>query len=383
MSNPLPDRNTGYGGEQGAGFILGEAGYVIIDGPSGAAGHAANAHGPDGVAYHPITSDLIIYDEKDYLETVLDENDATGTKRLYRLQKLNKASALVKGLNLKWIERVLQTARRPDFPYPAALQRLELMADAIRLGTRIWPPQTRVAVVRWRGGVVEIGAELLQQNVVFVDLLTDPAILARRREHTWKEIWREYERIDQAIEMGENLHLRQYMAIHKWSLESTRDTLETINGMFGQAVHKAMNIPMPQLSIWAPAHDCLVQAKRAMGAGDPVLAIAHFSRARAQAALAQFQYQLWANRVWGSYQPMAWLIVGSAAALAAATIAALAAPGRVASGAVEAQVAKVRVELFTRVADEIVQKAQQAEVLEELQEFARTREREITRVMGL
>ena len=54
----------GHGGEQSMGFYWGERGYFLVEGPSGAGGHAANAAGFDGVAYNPTTGHLVIYDNK-------------------------------------------------------------------------------------------------------------------------------------------------------------------------------------------------------------------------------------------------------------------------------------------------------------------------------
>src|SRR3954451_13824485 len=54
----------GYGGEQLMGFILGEDGYFLVDGPSGGSGHGGTESGFDGVAFHPQKKELIIYDNK-------------------------------------------------------------------------------------------------------------------------------------------------------------------------------------------------------------------------------------------------------------------------------------------------------------------------------
>src|SRR5690242_8724017 len=51
MANPAHDR--GHAGEQSMGFYWGERGYFLVEGPSGAGGHAANARGFDGVAFNP------------------------------------------------------------------------------------------------------------------------------------------------------------------------------------------------------------------------------------------------------------------------------------------------------------------------------------------
>src|SRR3954463_12028153 len=52
----------GYLGEQTAGFLLGQKGYVILDGPGGSAGHGITTPGLDGAAYNSMTDDLLIYD---------------------------------------------------------------------------------------------------------------------------------------------------------------------------------------------------------------------------------------------------------------------------------------------------------------------------------
>lgn len=64
--NNDPRHNKGFLGEQTMGFILGKQGYIIIDGPSGNAGHKVTAAGFDGVAYHPIEDIIVIFDNKSY-----------------------------------------------------------------------------------------------------------------------------------------------------------------------------------------------------------------------------------------------------------------------------------------------------------------------------
>ena len=51
-------------GEQNLGFYLNDAGFWIIEGPSGAGGHGIDGHGFDGVAFNPTTKEIIIYDNK-------------------------------------------------------------------------------------------------------------------------------------------------------------------------------------------------------------------------------------------------------------------------------------------------------------------------------
>ena len=51
-------------GEQGLGFFLGPQGYLFVEGPSGTAGHAANAKGFDGIAYSIKADKLRILDNK-------------------------------------------------------------------------------------------------------------------------------------------------------------------------------------------------------------------------------------------------------------------------------------------------------------------------------
>ena len=84
MATPGLDR--GFSGEQSMGFYWGERGYFIVDGPSGAGGHAANASGFDGVAFNPNTGHMVIYDNKAfaragnvYSATAISDNLSTAT----------------------------------------------------------------------------------------------------------------------------------------------------------------------------------------------------------------------------------------------------------------------------------------------------------------
>jgi hypothetical protein len=63
-----------YLGEQHIGHVLGEKGFLFVDGPSGGGGHGLTAPGFDGVAYNPKTQELIIYDNKAYRKAA----DVTG-----------------------------------------------------------------------------------------------------------------------------------------------------------------------------------------------------------------------------------------------------------------------------------------------------------------
>lgn len=61
-----PHNDRGFGGEQGAGFQLysQQQGWQVIEGPSGAGGHNANASGFDAITYNPRLDELHIVDNK-------------------------------------------------------------------------------------------------------------------------------------------------------------------------------------------------------------------------------------------------------------------------------------------------------------------------------
>lgn len=320
-------RNDGYGGEQGAAFILGEAGYFILDGPSGASSgaHAANAHGPDGVAFNTATQDLIIYDEKDYL--------AVDTEGFYRLRKLATASALVTGLNTRWLDKLLaKIAAQPDFPARALIiARLKTMQTALAAGSRVWPAQTRVALVRWRGGVVAIGDELRKKNVQFVDLITDPAILNARRDKAkgWSELMQALGRIRRQIDLYEGEHRLNHIALNRKEFSSSRAIIESSAGLAGRATHAAMRIEFPPLAIWAEPRFAIQETERTIGLGNFPLAVAEMQIAGLRTVLAIRKFQLWKERVHSSREPMEYLIAGSAATLIGVAIMAWAAAGLV------------------------------------------------------
>src|SRR3984957_10333021 len=138
-------RNDGTRGEQGAGFILGEAGYFIVDGPSGAGGHASNAHGPDGVAFNPANNDLIIYDVKDYLAK---EKGIITPGPVLIQRNVTSASALVQNLDAAWFDRVIAFVESTqDMPSRMVIaSRLRACRGALTTG-RNWPANTRVAVL--------------------------------------------------------------------------------------------------------------------------------------------------------------------------------------------------------------------------------------------
>jgi hypothetical protein len=155
-------RNDGTRGEQDAGFLLGEAGYFVVEGPSGAGGHAANAPRPDGVAYNPQTRDMIIYDVKYYLRA--------------KNVNVGKSTALVENLDPTYFDGLIQAVRaRPDIPeQQEIISRLQFCKAG--LATRSWPAHTRVAIVRTSGQAAGITSNLASKNVVFIDLNADPTV---------------------------------------------------------------------------------------------------------------------------------------------------------------------------------------------------------------
>src|SRR5215471_13899912 len=77
----------GFVGEQSIGFYLGEAGYFIIEGPSGAGGHGVRDPGFDGVAFHPVTGEMIIYDNKAWKKTSVNSASALRENLIENIEK--------------------------------------------------------------------------------------------------------------------------------------------------------------------------------------------------------------------------------------------------------------------------------------------------------
>jgi hypothetical protein len=150
----------GYLGEQTAGFLLGQKGYVILDGPSGSGGHGITAPGLDGAAFNPKTDDLLIYDNKS----------------LARSGNVGSASAITSNLPQN-LDKLIQSLARARAALPSEEQKL-LDRAVLRLrmarhslgGVGAWPKNCRLAVTAEAGSSTGIGSSLAGRGVIFVDI---------------------------------------------------------------------------------------------------------------------------------------------------------------------------------------------------------------------
>ena len=150
----------GYGGEQSMGFYWGERGYFLVEGPSGAGGHAANAAGFDGVAYNTATGHLVIYDNKAFADS----------GNVYSATAINENFA--KNLD-KLIGRV-QTMS--DMPHqPQILAKLTAARAALG-GSGSWPENVQVAVSNASGQSTGVGGKLANGRISFINYYAAPSL---------------------------------------------------------------------------------------------------------------------------------------------------------------------------------------------------------------
>jgi hypothetical protein len=159
MANPAHDR--GHAGEQSMGFYWGERGYFLVDGSSGAGGHAANASGFDGVAFNPTTGHMVIYDNKAFAR---DGN-------------VYSATAISKNLatNLQTLED--RVAARPDIPQQTTIV-ANLRAARISLQpgpVSPWPKSVQLAVSNASGQSTGVGGQLANGTISFIDYYAAPS----------------------------------------------------------------------------------------------------------------------------------------------------------------------------------------------------------------
>ncbi len=137
----------GHAGEQSIGFYLGEAGYFIIEGPSGAGGHGANAHGFDGVAFHPESGELILYDNKAWKKTGVDSATALREN-------------LIKNLD-EQIERIeLHRAAGNEIPHAERILEMLKGARAAAKAGKDWPKAVKLYVYGASGRATRITRKL-------------------------------------------------------------------------------------------------------------------------------------------------------------------------------------------------------------------------------
>jgi hypothetical protein len=160
--------DKGFAGEQAMGFFLGERGYFFVDGPSGAAGHAANARGFDGVAFNPKTGNLIIYDNKAWKRSGnVGSASAIDNQDNARLLKHNLTGM---------IARVRTMNDMPN--QEEILDLLEQTRTAVGTGAP-WPAKVDIAVSNAWGNLTGIGPELSRFGIRFIDFNEAPTPVRR------------------------------------------------------------------------------------------------------------------------------------------------------------------------------------------------------------
>lgn len=294
-------RNDGTRGEQDAGFLLGDAGYFIVDGPSGAGGHAANAHGPDGVAYSPLVDDLIVYDVKYYLSAPRNAGKATG---------------ITINLDTGWFDALIAKVRQiPDMPAQAkVLSRLQAARNALAAGSA-WPTGVRVAVAKTSGNVQGISPGLAAMGISYIDLTTDPTIRKSRRM-----------RVEVMGSIRDNLaRLRQQYDLHSGEHELQARQLyanpspTNFIAFAGFWTNRLFNTDIPPTFIWNQAYAEMAATARFLHEGDAKRAMLSLLRARIHYLYALRRYVRWKDGVEGAGRKMQ--IAIGAVAVAAVVVA--------------------------------------------------------------
>jgi hypothetical protein len=300
-----PSRNDGTRGEQGAGFILGEAGYFLVDGPSGAGGHAANAHGPDGVAFNPANGDLIIYDVKDYLATVKSAILTPGPVLIQR--NVNSASALVQNLSAAWFDRVITFVESTqDMPSRVLIaSRLRACRAALTSG-RNWPANTRVAVLRWGGGAIGIGPALRAMNISFIDLTTDQIVANAKnsRRKAFQTVGDLIDSVNRAISRESGEHATQIRLITTVDTSSLKGLGNTATGFAGFITNSLFNTLPPNIGIWNQGQSTVQFAQRLLREGNLTEASAAAIQARFEYLVALKKFVDWKSGLHGDANTM-------------------------------------------------------------------------------
>lgn len=153
---PNPSRKgRDFHGEQQMGFFWGERGYYFVDGPSGAAGHASNASGEDGLAFRSSPEDLLILDNKSFA--------ARGN--------VSKATAIDPSVNLgQNLDRMIAKVQAlPEMPnQPRVLTLLQQSRQSLRTNGN-WPSSVRLVVMNAGGQSTGVTKRLSDLGVEFVD----------------------------------------------------------------------------------------------------------------------------------------------------------------------------------------------------------------------
>src|SRR3954453_4346608 len=162
--------DRGYAGEQHMGFWLGENGYVIVDGPSGKGGHAANAPGFDGLAFNPQTNEIILYDNKAYYAKPGTSVDTRSGKTI------DPTAGLAASLQ-RQIARVNAIGDMPG--KQRVLGDLRATLAAVAQGRR-WPSNVRIAITNAWSRRTGISATLRARGIEPIDVNRAPRQLVVR-----------------------------------------------------------------------------------------------------------------------------------------------------------------------------------------------------------
>jgi hypothetical protein len=159
MATPALDR--GHAGEQSMGFYWGERGYFLVDGPSGAGGHPANAAGFDGIAFNPDTGHMVIYDNK----------------ALARAGNVYSATAISENLAKNLDTLHARVAARPDIPQQGTiLANISDARAALTPGSGAgWPRNVQLAVSNASGQSAGVGGKLANGTIKFIDYYAAPS----------------------------------------------------------------------------------------------------------------------------------------------------------------------------------------------------------------
>ena len=157
--------DKGYYGEQTMGFWFGERGYIIVDGPSGAGGHAANASGLDGCAFKPSTRHIVLYDNK-----ALRASGNISTKSGITIDPRGRLIPSLEDL----INRVRSIRSMPG--QADLLTDLQSTLTAVRAG-RPWPTNVQIALTNAISNKTGITAELQARGITFIDVNQAPSLV--------------------------------------------------------------------------------------------------------------------------------------------------------------------------------------------------------------
>jgi hypothetical protein len=149
----------GHAGEQSMGFYWGERGYFLVEGPSGAGGHPANAPGFDGVAYNPSTGHLVIYDNKAFA----------------RGGNVYDASAISKNFARNLGTLIGRVQNLSDMPQQQQILNKLTAARASLDSPTPWPEDVQVAVSNASGQSSGVGGKLANGRISFIDYYAAPS----------------------------------------------------------------------------------------------------------------------------------------------------------------------------------------------------------------